>query len=71
MPPINSPSGLKIGALVAAGFSTGRLISTVVPLAMGAAAQQIGLTAVMAVISVFYLICMVGVLMLKETRGHI
>ncbi len=56
---------------VAAGFSTGRLISTVVPLAMGAAAQQIGLTTVMTAISIFYLIAMFAVLMLKETRGHI
>jgi hypothetical protein len=37
---------------------------------MGAAAQAVGLTLVMAFISVFYLICMFGVLMLKDSRGH-
>ena len=56
---------------VAAGFSTGRLISTLVPIVMGTAALKIGMTTVMAVISIFYLICMVGVLMLKEDRGHL
>jgi MFS family permease len=55
---------------VAAGFSTGRLISTVVPLAMGAAASQLGLTHVMTAIAVFYLLAMVAVLMLKESKGH-
>ena len=55
---------------VAAGFSSGRLISTIVPLAMGAAAQKIGLTAVMTAISIFYLLAMVAVLMLKESKGH-
>jgi predicted MFS family arabinose efflux permease len=55
---------------VAAGFSSGRLIATVVPLAMGAAAAQIGLTAVMTAISIFYLVAMVAVLMLKESKGH-
>ncbi len=56
---------------VAAGFSTGRLISTIVPLAMGAAASQLGLTTVMTAISVFYLIAMIAILMLKESKGHI
>ena len=56
---------------VAAGFSTGRLIATIVPLAMGAAAQKIGLTTVMTAMAVFYLICMFGVLMLKDSKAHI
>jgi MFS family permease len=56
---------------VAAGFSTGRLIATVVPLAMGAAAQQIGLTTVMTAMAIFYLICMFGVLMLRDSSAHI
>ncbi len=56
---------------VAAGFSSGRLISTVVPLIMGQAAKSLGLTTVMTAISVFYLICMAGVLMLREQKRHI
>jgi len=55
---------------IAAGFSTGRLIATVIPLIMGAAAQQIGLTVVMSAVSVFYLLCMFGVLMLRDTKAH-
>ncbi|PKN18137.1 MAG: hypothetical protein CVU71_11520 [Deltaproteobacteria bacterium HGW-Deltaproteobacteria-6] len=56
---------------VSTGYSTGRLISTIVPVVMGAAAQAVGLTLVMAFISVFYLICMFGVLMLKDSSAHI
>jgi MFS family permease len=56
---------------VAAGFSTGRLIATIVPLAMGAAAQHVGLTSVMTAMAVFYLICMFGVLMLRDSKVHI
>ena len=56
---------------VSAGYSTGRLVATLVPLVMGAAAQQVGLTLVMAFISIFYLICMFGVLMLRDSRAHI
>ncbi len=55
---------------VSSGYSTGRLVATLVPLVMGAAAQKVGLTVVMAFISVFYLICMFGVLMLRDTKGH-
>jgi len=56
---------------VSTGYSTGRLISTIVPVVMGAAAQRVGLTLVMAFISVFYLICMFGVLMLRDSSKHI
>ncbi|PKN18138.1 MAG: hypothetical protein CVU71_11525 [Deltaproteobacteria bacterium HGW-Deltaproteobacteria-6] len=56
---------------VASAFSTGRLIATVIPIAMGAVAQQIGLTVVMAAVSVFYLIAMFGVLMLRDESKHI
>jgi putative MFS transporter len=56
---------------VASGFSTGRLIATIIPLAMGAAAQKIGLTSVMTAMAIFYLICMFGVLMLKDSKTHI
>jgi len=56
---------------VSGGYSTGRLVATLVPLIMGAAAQKVGLTAVMAAVSVFYLICMFGVLMLRDSRAHI
>lgn len=52
---------------VAGGFSTGRLIATVVPIALGAGAVQIGLTAVMTFVSLFYLLCMIGVLMLRDS----
>lgn len=52
------------------GFSTGRLIATIIPLAMGAAATQIGLTTVMTGVAVFYLIAMFGVLMLKDSKAH-
>lgn len=56
---------------VSAGYSTGRLVATLVPVIMGAAAQQVGLTVVMAFISIFYLICMFGVLMLRDSKAHI
>jgi MFS family permease len=56
---------------VSAGYATGRLIATLVPVVMGAAAQKVGLTAVMAFISIFYLICMFGVLMLRDSTKHI
>ncbi len=56
---------------ISAGYSTGRLVATLVPLVMGAAAQKVGLTIVMAFVSIFYLICMFGVLMLKDSRAHI
>jgi MFS family permease len=52
---------------VAGGFSTGRLVATIVPLALGAGAAQIGLTAVMTFVSLFYLLCMIGVLMLRDS----
>jgi sugar phosphate permease len=55
---------------VSAGYSTGRLIATVIPLIMGAAAKGFGMTIVMAAMAVFYLICMFGVLMLRDTKGH-
>ncbi|PKN16900.1 MAG: hypothetical protein CVU71_18300 [Deltaproteobacteria bacterium HGW-Deltaproteobacteria-6] len=54
---------------VAAGFSTGRLIATVVPLIMGTAAQSLGLTTVMTAVSAFYLVCMVGVIMLRSPEA--
>ncbi len=56
---------------VSSGYSTGRLIATLVPVVMGAAAQKVGLTMVMAFISIFYLICMFGVLMLRDSSKHI
>jgi len=56
---------------VSAGYSTGRLIATLAPVIMGAAAQKVGLTVVMAFISIFYLICMFGVLMLRDSKAHI
>ena len=55
----------------ASTYATGRLVSTLVPLAMGAAAQKVGLTTVMAAISIFYLVAMFAALMLKDTRAHI
>jgi sugar phosphate permease len=56
---------------VSAGYSTGRLIATITPLIMGAAAKTVGLTMVMAFISVFYLICAFAVLMLRDSSKHI
>lgn len=56
---------------VAGGFSTGRLIATVVPLVLGATAVQLGLIAVMTFVSIFYLLCMVGVLMLRDSVKHL
>jgi len=55
----------------AASYSTGRLISTLVPFVMGAVAMQIGLTATLGVITIFYIIGMLGVLMLRDMRVHI
>jgi len=56
---------------VSAGYSTGRLVATLVPVVMGAAAQKVGLAVVMAFISIFYLICAFGVLMLRDSKAHI
>ncbi len=56
---------------MAAGFSTGRLVATLIPLVMGAAAQQIGLTVVMTAVAVFYVIAAIGVLMLRDSKAHI
>ncbi len=56
---------------VSASYSTGRLVTTLVPVVMGAAAQKVGLTVVMAFISIFYLVCMFGVLMLRDSKAHI
>ena len=55
----------------ASAYSTGRLLSTLVPILMGAAAQKIGLTQVMASVSVFYLIAMIAILLLKETKAQL
>jgi AAHS family cis,cis-muconate transporter-like MFS transporter len=55
----------------ASAFSTGRLLVTIAPLLMGAAAKQVGLTQVMTAVSIFYLIAMVAILLLKETKAHL
>ncbi|MGC9977395.1 MAG: MFS transporter, partial [Syntrophales bacterium] len=55
----------------ASSYSTGRLLSTLVPIVMGAAAQKIGLTQVMSSVSVFYLIAMIAILLLKETKANL
>lgn len=56
---------------VATGYSTGRLISTIVPVGMGAIAMTVGLTTVISATSIFYLLCMAGVLMLRDSTKHI
>lgn len=62
----------NIRALGAAStYGTGRLVSTLVPVVMGAAAAQIGLISVMAAVSFFYLVCLFAVLMLKDSTAHI
>ncbi len=55
----------------ASAFSTGRLVATLVPIAMAAVAMKIGLTMVMAAVSVFYLIAMFAILLMKETKAHL
>jgi MFS family permease len=52
-------------------YATGRLIATIVPIAMGAVALKIGLTAVMASVSVFYFIAMIAILLMKETKAQL
>jgi MFS family permease len=55
----------------ASAYSTGRLLVTIAPLIMGAAAKTVGLTQVMAAVSIFYLIAMVAILMMKETKAQL
>ena len=55
----------------ASAFSTGRLISTLVPFVMGAIAMAIGLTATLGLIAIFYIIGMLGVVMLRDLNIHI
>jgi MFS family permease len=55
----------------ASAYSTGRLLVTLVPIAMGAVAMKIGLTTVMAAVSVFYLIAMIAILLMKETKAQL
>ena len=64
------PTNIRVVA-VATGYSTGRLISTVVPVGMGAIAMKVGLVTVMSATSVFYIVCMIGVLMLSDSRKHL
>ena len=64
------PTNIRVVA-VATGYSTGRLISTIVPVGMGAIAMKVGLVTVISATSVFYIICMAGVLMLSDSRKHI
>jgi MFS family permease len=55
----------------ASAYSTGRLLVTLVPIAMGAVAMKIGLTTVMAAVSVFYFIAMIAILLMKETKAQL
>jgi len=52
-------------------YATGCLIATVVPIAMGDVALKIGLTTVMAAVSVFYFIAMIAILLMKETKAQL
>jgi hypothetical protein len=52
-------------------YATGRLIATLVPIAMAAVALKIGLTTVMASVSVFYFIAMIAILLMKETKAQL
>jgi MFS family permease len=52
-------------------YATGRLIATVVPIVMGAVALKIGLTTVMASVSIFYFIAMIAILLMKETKAQL
>jgi MFS family permease len=62
----------NIRALGAAStYGTGRLVSTLVPITMGAAAAQIGLVTVMAAVSFFYIVTLFAVLMLRDSTAHI
>lgn len=61
------PTGIRAVG-VASAYSTGRLITTVVPIMMGAAAMKVGMTTVMAAISIFYIVGMIATLGLKETK---
>ncbi len=64
------PTNIRVAG-VASGFATGRLIATLLPIAMGAAAQQYGLTVVMTACAVFYVIVTIAVLMLRPKTQHI
>ena len=56
---------------IASAYSTGRLVTTVVPLLMGAVAMKVGMTAVMAAISIFYIVGMIAAFGMKETKEHL
>jgi MFS family permease len=55
----------------ASAYSTGRLLTTLVPLVMGAVAVKIGLTQVMAAVSIFYFIAMIAILLMKESKAQL
>jgi MFS family permease len=64
------PTNLR-GVGFASSFSTGRLVATVVPLAMGAVAAKLGLTIVMAGVCLFYIVAMFAILLMKETKAQL
>jgi MFS family permease len=55
----------------ASAYSTGRLVATVVPLIMAAIAMKVALTLVMAGVTVFYIIAMFAILLMKETKAQL